>query len=124
MKINTLTPAQQELIPVIRDKWLDKLFGCNTRIDRAKATEGINWLYEFCGLQKPEIMYVDSPLACQYAYHFINSIVKANTDQVLAQAVDQVGAQAWDPIMDQVSDQILNQAQAQVEAQVELGVED
>src|ERR1700712_3910643 len=52
MKIKPLTPAQQELIPAIRDKWLNKLFGCNRRIDRARATEGINWLYEFSGLQK------------------------------------------------------------------------
>jgi hypothetical protein len=68
-KLEKLTEEQENLIPVIRQQWLDKLFKCDTRIDRPKATELIHWLYEFSKLDKPLVVFVDSPLACQYGVH-------------------------------------------------------
>jgi hypothetical protein len=113
-KLEKLTKEHEDLIPVIRQQWLDKLFKCDTIIDRPKATELIHWLYEFSKLEKPVVIFVDSPLACQYAVHFLKAILNNSTDQVR----DQVGDQVWAQVGDQVRDQVWAQVGDQVRAQV------
>ncbi len=65
MKIEKLTPEQEADIIVTRDKWLDRFFSCKNFLQKEKAKKGIEWLYEMSGFAKPEVVFVDSPYACQ-----------------------------------------------------------
>lgn len=64
-KLESLTPEQEALMEVVKNFWLDRFFSCQNRLDREKATEYINWLYELSGFKKPQIIFCDSPMACQ-----------------------------------------------------------
>ncbi len=59
-KIDRLTPEQEALIPVHRDKW--KGIALSTeRIDREKAADAVKAAYVVICKQKPEIIFCDSP---------------------------------------------------------------
>lgn len=64
-KIDKLTPEQEADIIVTRDKWLDRFFSCKNFIKQEEVTKGIEWLYKMSGFEKPRIIFVDSPYACQ-----------------------------------------------------------
>ena len=66
----TLTQHEQEMIPVIRDRWLNYILSCNNNLDKEKAAKGIEWLYKFCKKEKPIMIFMDSPLGCQIAANF------------------------------------------------------
>lgn len=57
-----LTPEQEALIPVYREKW-KKLAFSTAPIDREKAAEAIKAAYVFIGKDEPEIVFEDSPNA-------------------------------------------------------------
>ena len=59
-KISELTPEQQALIPIYREKWI-KIALSTERIDREKATEAIKQAYEFINKKEPEILFFESP---------------------------------------------------------------
>ncbi|MEJ6486632.1 DUF6745 domain-containing protein [Nostoc punctiforme UO1] len=60
--IENLTPEQEALIPVYREKW--RAIALSTeRIDKEKATEVIKAAYTVIGKQQPEIIFCDSPYA-------------------------------------------------------------
>jgi len=52
-KIEKLTPEQEALIPQIRDKWLNPIFGPDgsAPLDKEGCREGIEWLYELSDLE-------------------------------------------------------------------------
>ena len=58
--ITELTPEQEALIPVYRDKWL-KIALSTERIDKKKAAEAVNYFYQFIGEDEPELLFFDSP---------------------------------------------------------------
>ena len=84
-KLETLTKEQEDLIPIIRQKWLDEFYN-NQEIDKQKAIEQITWLYEFCGKKKPTIFFMDSPLG----------------SQIIANIWANIGANIWDNIGDNI----------------------
>lgn len=57
----SLTQEEQDLIPVFRKEWEDRLFSCVNRLDVEKITPYINWLYEMAGYPAPKIEYAESP---------------------------------------------------------------
>ncbi|MEH1970354.1 MAG: DUF6745 domain-containing protein [Nostoc sp.] len=58
--IEKLTPEQEALIPVYRDKW--RAIALSTeRINREKATEAVKAAYVTIGFEEPEIIFCDSP---------------------------------------------------------------
>ncbi|MEH2262878.1 DUF6745 domain-containing protein [Nostoc sp.] len=60
--IENLTPEQEALIPVYREKW--RAIALSTeRIDRKKASEALKVAYTAFGFQDPEIIFCDSPYA-------------------------------------------------------------
>jgi hypothetical protein len=62
--ITELTPEQEALIPVVRDKWR-KIALDNSPTDREKAEVAINNLYQSANLDSPEIIWFDNPIdAC------------------------------------------------------------
>ena len=74
--INKLTQEQEELMGKVRQQWLDYIFSCNKTIDREKANISIDWLYKLSKLEKPIKIYVDSPMACQYAVLYAKEYAK------------------------------------------------
>lgn len=61
-RIDQLTPEQEALIPVYREKW-QKIARSTERIDQEKAREAIREIYVFCGKKEPKILFFDSPHA-------------------------------------------------------------
>lgn len=60
--IEKLTPEQEALIPVYREKW--RAIALSTeRIDKEKAAEAVKVVYTAFGVQEPEIIFCDSPYA-------------------------------------------------------------
>ncbi|MEH2168643.1 MAG: hypothetical protein V7K41_18700 [Nostoc sp.] len=60
--IENLTPEQETLIPVYRDKW--RAIALSTeRIDRQKAAEAVRVAYAAIGKKEPEIIFCDSSYA-------------------------------------------------------------
>jgi hypothetical protein len=66
-KIEKLTPEQESKLESHRDKWLSKVFNYEyyNNHDAKKTEVSIKKLYKFCGLAEPEVMLLDSPMACQ-----------------------------------------------------------
>ncbi|MHB1275789.1 MAG: DUF6745 domain-containing protein [Candidatus Humimicrobiaceae bacterium] len=102
--ITELNKKQLALIPVVRQEWLDKIFKNRKEINRQEVIELIHWLCGFAGAKnkRPFVIFVDSPLACQYAANMVKHQV---WDQVRGQVSDQV----WDQVRGQVSDQVESQ---------------
>ena len=60
--ITQLTPEQQALIPVYRDKWL-KIALSTQRIDEKKAKKAVKAAYQWFDKEVPKIEFFDSPYA-------------------------------------------------------------
>ncbi|MBE9208106.1 hypothetical protein IQ244_16545 [Nostoc sp. LEGE 06077] len=58
--IEKLTPEQEALIPVYREKWR-KIALSTERIDREKAAEAVKEIYKHINLDEPEIIFCASP---------------------------------------------------------------
>src|SRR3990167_4308459 len=118
--IKKLTTEQEKKMIKIKNKWLDYIFSCKNSTNREQATIAIDWLYKFCGLNEPIIIYLESPLACQYAIPYLREIVKIlpMDKNPLAQVWDQVGDQVWNQVWDQIRDQVGDQVWDQVRYQV------
>jgi len=71
-----LTPEEEALIPIVRDEWLNPLFGPDgpAPLNKEKCKEGIEWLYELLNLEKPTISFLGSPMACQLAANEVAEI--------------------------------------------------
>jgi hypothetical protein len=124
-KLEKLSEEQIQKMHDVKQFWLDYIFSCKNSINREQAKIKIDWLYKFCGLNEPIIIFVDSPMACQYAIVYVKELskfLKTNPAQVWAQVRDQVWdqvrAQVWAQVRDQVGDQVWDQVWAQVGAQV------
>jgi len=119
--ITKLTKEQLELIPVVRQEWFDRIFKNRIEIDRQEVTELIRWLYAFAGIKnkRPFVIFLDSPLACQYAANMINNQVRNQVrDQVRDQVWDQVRNQISGKVRDQISGKVWDQISGQVSNQV------
>ena len=54
-KFTELTAEQEAMIIPQRELWLNKFYQ-NKGVDKEKATEGIKWLYEFCGKDRKSVV--------------------------------------------------------------------
>ena len=129
-KISELTPEQEALLTVWRDRGL--ALGLSTtpltdaEWDRVEA--GTRECYRLAGLEQPSVMLrMDSPysvvLAQNYAHMLLNAVpmdqvVDQVWDQVWTQVMDQVGNQVGYQVTDQVRNQVRNQVSDQVLDQV------
>jgi len=66
-KIEKLTPEQEALLDTQREKWLSKIFNYEfyNNHDKERTEIAMKKLYKFCGLEEPEVILLDSPMACQ-----------------------------------------------------------
>jgi hypothetical protein len=130
-QLQQLTIKQKEKMLSVKKFWLDRIFSCKQSIDREGANKFIEWMYSLSKIKKPLIIHVESPLACQYAVHYLRSMAKVipllkqySVAQVRDQVSDQVSDQVWAQVRDQVWAQVRDQVWAQVWAQVSDQVRD
>ena len=77
-KIEKLTPEQEAMIPVIRDKWL-ALGRSTEQADDADMVEAVNGLFDAIGVKRRPVMVLKSPFACMVAAHvFTRTSIGAN----------------------------------------------
>lgn len=65
--ITQLTPEQEALLPVYREKWRQIALSTE-RIDRQKAAETVKAAYRLMGKDEPEIIFFDSPYAAAKSF--------------------------------------------------------
>lgn len=75
-KLETLTPEQETKKIEIRNFWINYIDSCKNTIDKEEARIGVEFIYDLAKCAKPKIVYVDSPLAGQYAVHFLKTYYK------------------------------------------------
>jgi len=81
--ITKLSPEQEALIPVVRDRWVNKLTALE--FNEEQAREGIKWLYEFSGLKEPKIFFCESPLQIQQICNILAAKGSYNGPEDLAE---------------------------------------
>ena len=123
MKLEKLTPEQETKMLEVKNFWLNYINSCKNNIDRPRATNAINLLYKSVGRENPIVIYVDSPMSCQYAVYYIKALFSKlpeaiKSAQVWGQVRDQVRDQVWAQVGAQVGDQVRDQVWGQVWAQV------
>ena len=93
-RVDTLTPEQAALIPVVRDDWLSYGLRC-APADREEALAGVAAAYREAKLDPPSIVvWLDSPYAGAIGSWMLTQLPQAQVgDQVWAQVGDQVRAQ-------------------------------
>jgi hypothetical protein len=65
--LTELSPEQQELIPVVRDEWISRVYFNSDplSLDESEATKFIEWVYSLAKFSAPIVMFADSPLHAQ-----------------------------------------------------------
>lgn len=58
--ITTLTPEQEALIPIYREKWVPIIYSTRP-VDRDREIAAINTAYQLSNYPAPEILFYDSP---------------------------------------------------------------
>ena len=122
--ITKLTKEQKDLIPKVRDEWINRALKSNGSLNQKASKELIYFMYELAELPDPITIFVDSPLAAQIAAQYLKLISCAARHQVRDQVGAQVKDQVWDQVRDQVGPQVKDQVWAQVWDQVRDQVRD
>ena len=76
MKLEKLTEEQIAKMDEVKRYWLNYIFSCKNSLDREKAKISIDWLYKLAGRKEPIVIFVDSPMACQYAVVYLKEFVR------------------------------------------------
>jgi hypothetical protein len=72
-KLEKLTKKQEELIPIVRQEWLDLFYKNKGEINKELCKKQIGWLYkEFLNLPHPFVWFCDSPLMTQMIINLLN----------------------------------------------------
>lgn len=113
--VTELTPEQEALIPVYREKWR-KIALSTERIDREKAADAIKAAYALCCVDEPEIVFYDSPYAAAKTiiYHHLGNPLSKQLKPQLLQPVRQVRNQLDLQIYQQLDEQLFNQLYRQL----------
>lgn len=115
-KLEKLTPEQEAIFPIYRDKWLK--IGLDTNpTNRDEAEAAIRLTYECGGLLPPKvIIWCRSPL--EGALERKNQVKNQVGEQIWEQVKNQVGAQVWNQVSEQVRNQVGYQIWEQIWEQV------
>ncbi|PHJ61452.1 hypothetical protein VF14_23575 [Nostoc linckia z18] len=99
--IEKLTPEQEALIPVYREKWR-KIALSTERIDREKAAEVVKAAYKSMDFDEPKILFYDSPYAAlkEFMLQLDNSLFNQKAYKFREKFLF--------PILDEIENQIAN----------------
>jgi hypothetical protein len=123
-RLDDLTPAQEALLPVIRDKWI--AIGLSTeRADRPRAEAAVRLAYQRAKLSGPaRTIWAGSPLAGTATADALirrASQVRTGTDvrgQVICAVTDQTSNVVARQVSKRVRNDVVNQVASQVAGQV------
>lgn len=62
--ITALTDIQKERVSLYQKKWWD-IARSTEKLDKEKVKKGIEWVYEYAGKKKPDIIYCETPVQAQ-----------------------------------------------------------
>jgi len=108
MKLEKLTKEQESKLAIYKEKWLNKIFNYELYNNNTfeSIRDAMKELYKFCDLKEPIVLFLDSPMACQYAAAMMKDL---KLNQVRNQVRNQVGNQVWNQVGNQVENQVRNQ---------------
>ncbi len=127
-KITKLTPEQEALIPVYREKW--RAIALSTeRIDREKAAEAIRSVYTLLSelypaffKQEPEIIFFDSPFAALTELALkeleITELEKQLNKKVDSQVYSEIGERIQDKLRGALERRIMSLIKIQLKTQL------
>ncbi|GAB4351402.1 MAG: hypothetical protein Kow0026_08440 [Oricola sp.] len=115
-KITGLTPEQEAMITVLREKW--RAIGLSTeRIDEAEAKQAIRDLYEAAGMKAPSlILAAQSPMQALLMRGVMMDTKSWGElgGQLWDQLRGELRGQLWDQLWDQLRDQLWDQLRGQL----------
>lgn len=124
IKIEKLTPEQEALIPVYREKW--RAIALSTEpINSEKASTSIKAAYQLIGYLEPEIIFCDSPFAARKTFgsqpgHQLASRLTSQLESLLwSQMLSRVEDGLWSELTNYLSSQLERQLWNQVWRQLE-----
>jgi hypothetical protein len=142
--INELTETQKERMSFYREKWVNMAF--KKQFDSEKTKKAIEWLFEFCKIDKPNVIIAESPLSAIIIANLIErasvgdsvlasvgdsvwdsvraSVGDSVGDSVLASVGDSVGDSVWDSVLASVGDSVWDSVGASVRDSVRASVGD
>ena len=112
--ITELTKEQEGILASYRQKYLDKCFDNKNDFSESYVVEVMQEFYKMCGLDKPLVLYLDSPMACQLACNLL-CLEKDNTVENIDQQVVQ---KVWQKVVQKVSQQVDRKVFQQVREQI------
>ncbi len=99
-KLERLTPEQEDLMGVVREEWLGRVFRPGLLLDREAAVRGAKRLYSLANLPEPRVVVVDSPLGVQYALNLLARGAREQVSENPASVRDSVWASVGDSVWD------------------------
>ena len=122
-KIIQLTPEQEALIPVYREKWL-KIALSTERIDREKAAEVIKDLYASLNREEPKIIFYESPYSalCSAEVNQMRCSLRRELDKQstpISSLWDQIRHQIAENIWDQLAEDLNDPLEFQVHGELQ-----
>jgi hypothetical protein len=120
--ITELTPEQEALIPLYRDKW--RVMALSTeQIDRQNTQETVREAYKILGLQIPEIIFCDSPFEAlrlvgvrAESRQFLKQIENQLSEQLVKQIGRQIIPRLWGYLWDKLGQRQLYSLSSEVAA--------
>ena len=103
--LKKLTKKQTELMEVVKNEWINTALFAGDEINEDKAREGINWLYEITQLEKPHIIFVDSPMGTQLAVNMVIEMCKKEGNNSVENSV---GNSVWNSVGNSVGNSVRN----------------
>ncbi|MBD2006834.1 MULTISPECIES: DUF6745 domain-containing protein [Cyanophyceae] len=98
-KIEKLTPEQEALIPLYRDKWRNIAYSTEP-IDREKAAEAVKEAYNLIALSEPKIIFCDSPYSADNQW--LSKESREFTDDSYGRVSQELEYKLWDKLMGQL----------------------
>jgi len=116
--IEKLTPKQESEQLEVRDYWINKVYSCE-KTDEEYSKKLIEYLYKLANLEKPKVVFADSPLSAQLVIHVLKTTNTASVeDSVWASVWDSVWASVEDSVWASVGDSVGASVWASVRASV------
>ena len=70
--LKELTKEQEALADDVKNEWIDRLKGCELKLDKDKAADAVKWLYKLSDFAEPKIEWATSPSDAQAIANRLN----------------------------------------------------
>ena len=122
MRKQSLTNQEKELIPIVRNQWVNQL---SKPIDKEKAEKGVKWLYRIAKLKEPKVLFFSSPLALQIAANIFkcnSSVESAVESAVRSEVRSAVRSEVWSAVWSEVRSEVESAVRSAVGSEVRSAV--